>query len=801
MEQIQVEYLYKLKKLRGNMTNYKDVLAKLLSTEDVQVVRAEVPTASFDVKNRVLTLPTFVNLSENIENLMIGHEVGHALWTPEKGVTKEMAQDKLLKQYANVIEDVRIEKMIQAEYPGLRQDFIKGYKKLAEDDFFGVGKKDINSLNLIDKINLYFKIGLKSGIKFSKEEFEIVSRVDSCKTFKEVIALAKELSNYARKKKKEEEEKMLQQNMDILEALDQEEQDFDEQEQEESEEEFEESEDYGDSGDDDSEEGEEESDEQEESGGSHATRAGEHQADETPGTVHEYDEELAPQTQDALDEMMKKHAKFDNKIFRNVEMKEFPLGIDPIIGYKEIIKDLESSEEDRQGYKRDSAVHKMMNDDQYISESGHWIWVDREPHDGMIPFYGEDRKWIGSKSGPYYKEDYANFMNSIKKDIDFMVKEFEMKKSAQRYARTEIAKTGQLNINKLYNYKLSEDLFKRVQVCADDKNHGFIMLVDWSGSMHHCMRDTMRQVITLATFCRKVNIPFQVLAFSNHDNLWNQGKEESDPRWMKVAQEKAEDHQKLHYIKRSTMWLYELLSHEMSQKDFDKMSFYMHSFMWHYSYDYSLSGTPLTEALECSVGIVGRFIKKHNIDKMNFITLTDGAGWAGGIQNNYDLFKKTYGDDLPFRIESTDTIIDPVTKKKYVVGGSQGDNSFDFAYLDMISSRYNCATIGYYIGRNSQQGMQQFAHYNIQNPEWRHNYDAVNEVRVECRKNGGWVSIKDCGRDEMFFLDERKLNPKSKEVEVDGQKSSAQIARAFSKGLKQNRQSKVLMSTFVERVA
>ena len=111
------------------MNNSKDILAKLLSTEDVQVVRAEVPTASFDVKNRVLTLPTFVNLSENIENLMIGHEVGHALWTPEKGVTKEMAEDKLLKQYANVIEDVRIEKMIQAEYPGLRQDFIKGYKK------------------------------------------------------------------------------------------------------------------------------------------------------------------------------------------------------------------------------------------------------------------------------------------------------------------------------------------------------------------------------------------------------------------------------------------------------------------------------------------------------------------------------------------------------------------------------------------------------------------------------------------------------------------------------------------------
>ena len=62
------------------MNNSKDVLAKLLSTEDVNVVRAEVPTASFDVKNRVLTLPTFVNVDESVENLMIGHEVGHAVW-------------------------------------------------------------------------------------------------------------------------------------------------------------------------------------------------------------------------------------------------------------------------------------------------------------------------------------------------------------------------------------------------------------------------------------------------------------------------------------------------------------------------------------------------------------------------------------------------------------------------------------------------------------------------------------------------------------------------------------------------
>ena len=193
------------------MNNSKDILAKLLSTEDVQVVRASVPTASFDVKNRVLTLPTFVNLEETVENLMIGHEVGHALWTDPNYATEEVMKDKLTKNYANVIEDVRIEKLIQAEYPGLRTDFLQGYKKLADDDFFQIKGKDVNSLHLIDKINLYFKIGLKSGIKFSDEEFKIVSRVDSCKTFPQVIELAKELAEYARKKKKEEEEALQEQ--------------------------------------------------------------------------------------------------------------------------------------------------------------------------------------------------------------------------------------------------------------------------------------------------------------------------------------------------------------------------------------------------------------------------------------------------------------------------------------------------------------------------------------------------------------------------------------------------------------
>ncbi len=785
------------------MNNSKDVLAKLLSTEDVHVVRAKVPTASFDVVGRTLTLPTFVNLDENVENLMIGHEVGHALHTPAKKIMNDKAfDDKLVKNYANVIEDVRIEKLIQKQYPGLRTDFIAGYKLLADNDFFQIGDKDVNSLNLIDKINLYFKIGLKSGIKFSKEEFAIASRVDSCKNFDEVVALAKELAEYARDKKKKEEEKKAEQYQEAQNDLD----DLDNEEEMEEQESDDFDDDEYEEGDAPENDDEEETVAKDEEDTKSRSGAGEHQAEETPPTFDE--RELESATQDALDKSMEDHAQLDNKIFRTLDVPEYPYGTDPIITYKQILDMLtkipEGQPTDKWGdpvdandpecVTKQSVLDRINGDDHVINDKGHYDYIY------MFDRYDECRPYLGATSGAYYKEDYDNFMNNIKSDIDYMVKEFEMKKSAQRYARTETAKSGQLNANKLYNYKLSEDLFKRIQVCSDDKNHGFIMVVDWSGSMHSIMRDTIRQVIVLSTFCRKVNIPFEVLAFSNHDNSYN----EKDPLtegkkdiMRKFAEKLREENTA--YMQRQEMWYYQLLTNDMNQKDFDCMCYMLHSHVWHYSRELALSGTPLSEALEVAVGYTGRFVKKHNIDKMNFITLTDGAGWSRGMQCNHEKLRNM-GVETKWSVKRVDTLVDPVTKKHYKVSDKHemGGSPYDYAYLDMIKTRYGASTIGYFLGRNTQQGIGEFARYNIKDSD-RFDRDAS---RVLIRRNNGWASFSEgTGRDEMFFLDIKKLNPANAEISIDGQKSAAQIARQFSKGLKQNRQSKVLMSTFVERVA
>ena len=62
----------------------KETLAKLLATENLIVEHRKVSTASFDVENRVLTLPMWERASNLVYDLLVGHEVGHALYTPNE---------------------------------------------------------------------------------------------------------------------------------------------------------------------------------------------------------------------------------------------------------------------------------------------------------------------------------------------------------------------------------------------------------------------------------------------------------------------------------------------------------------------------------------------------------------------------------------------------------------------------------------------------------------------------------------------------------------------------------------------
>ena len=91
----------------------KSQLAKLLATEDIIVEHKKVETAEFNVQTRVLTLPMWEKASNGVIDMLVGHEVGHALYTPDTEWWKEV---EIPQQFVNVVEDARIEKLIKRRY-------------------------------------------------------------------------------------------------------------------------------------------------------------------------------------------------------------------------------------------------------------------------------------------------------------------------------------------------------------------------------------------------------------------------------------------------------------------------------------------------------------------------------------------------------------------------------------------------------------------------------------------------------------------------------------------------------------
>ncbi len=145
--------------MKNDNRQKKKSWAKLLATEDISVHVKKVSTASFDIKNRELSLPDWKDMSSDTLDMLIGHEVGHALYSPIE-LLEEGKERKIPKSFINVIEDVRIEKMIQSRYPGLVRLFKNAYVDLVEKDIFGIKNKDLSELGLIDRINIFYKTGI-----------------------------------------------------------------------------------------------------------------------------------------------------------------------------------------------------------------------------------------------------------------------------------------------------------------------------------------------------------------------------------------------------------------------------------------------------------------------------------------------------------------------------------------------------------------------------------------------------------------------------------------------------------------
>ena len=106
-------------------------LPKLLAKENITIQHGNYKTAWFDIKNRILGLPVWEDMGKDVYDLLIGHEVGHALETPFEGWHDSPEKlEGCPRSYINVVEDARIERKVKARYPRSSWSVFKRLQKI-----------------------------------------------------------------------------------------------------------------------------------------------------------------------------------------------------------------------------------------------------------------------------------------------------------------------------------------------------------------------------------------------------------------------------------------------------------------------------------------------------------------------------------------------------------------------------------------------------------------------------------------------------------------------------------------------
>jgi hypothetical protein len=741
----------------------KSNLAKLIATENISVQHNKVKTASFDTKNRILTLPVFKQPKGDVYDMLIAHECAHALFTPENG-WKSIMNNNELRSYVNVLEDCRIDKLIQKQYPGVVKNYINGFDLLDKQNFFGIKDKDINKeFMLIDKINLFYKSSKRLPIKFSSVDNKWLDKVDALKSFDDVVNLAKELLDW--QKKQIEQMKKLP-DFDLHSFFKNYNLSNNDGEKTDDDTNIKISKDKSKDDNSQNDSNKESEDNGEDKKNSNSQKSVNNEA-QIGGGSGVKPGNLVSITNESLED--KKSNLYDSKrsysyfSLPNVKLNNM------IITNKQFLKDMKS--------------YAFSEIKKYKS-------------------YGEYYNWL--------KNAYKKFKKDNSKTVNYLVKEFEMKKAATAYKRTSTDKTGVIDPLKLPSYKYSDDIFKRLTILPDAKNHGMIMLLDWSGSMSSQLQQTVEQLMNLIWFCQKVNIPYEVYFFTSeygedtdHSGDRKTGKKVFDYKFGDVMFEQvnlvcvANNKLKKTELDESLMWLWHMslaYADRYSIRSYSDVKPYMGDIL-SMPRDYFLGSTPLNQALVALEKMVPLFKNKNKIEKMSLITLTDGGA-------NYS-FSYKVGDDGNESVMNSGKPVIKVGKKQYTLP----DNNMDYyssdiytgLLLDIIRKRHNISTIGFYVTRKVRSW--EVDRYTRNYKNWMERDKQTEKIRSNLNKER-FASVDTMGYDKYFLLNGKKLNVENADLSgIKDNMKAGGIAKVFKKSMKGRIVSRTLLNQFIQEVA
>lgn len=660
----------------------KNLLAKLMATENINIVHQKISTAMFDPKSRTLYCPIWKDMSNELRDLLLGHETGHALDTPPDGWHDAVTErGRNYKAFLNVVEDARIEKKIKRRYPGLKRSFIQGYQELLDRNFFGIEGRDVNTLPFIDRLNLYTKGGVSLGIVFNQEETDLLNEVTACETWDDVIRVTEKVYGYS----KDEQYEMQYQTIQILISDD----DFDN------------SDDSGESNDlnnfdseieveidptdtsasgDQNGESEDEDLTKEKGDGSTNGESDEDSKESESGqggqvenkTTEEIkkDEKPGAESKDDEEGKQEKVSTSINRVKVSKNHAGVPNEFEPVC---------ETDNSFRQNEQSLVANGKHVVEYSYCDMPKPIMKNILVPHkkvqSGLSAFYA---KYFNSNDESSY---YSEILNRAVKDfetkneryVSLLAKEFEMRKAASKFAKAKVSNTGDLDINKIYKYRVDENIFKKVMRVPKGKSHGLILLLDFSGSMQYNMASSIEQILVLAMFCRKVNIPFVLYSFGNSDHSRMEEFEYGARSFIRTPGN----------LVMSDVSLREYMSSSMSNIEFKtalkNMVYLAKSFDGHRigrPKTDMLSNTPLIEAMIALQSLTIEFRKKNNLDIVNLAVVHDGdADHVNEVIDNNGYERRIYTNLV---------ITDPKTKYRITMN----QNTDSYAFSDQLRSGF-----------------------------------------------------------------------------------------------------------------
>lgn len=146
-----------------------------------------------------VVLPYYITKDRDVYILMGSHEISHVLHTPlefldnhdgansnKHPTVRGVKFNKVLMNCINIVEDIRIERLIRNKFPGFVAVYERGYTKLFHT-LFNMAEDSWDKMHLGDRINHKAKLGKLSKHQLTTYEEGIFRYLKDTKDFNDVI--------------------------------------------------------------------------------------------------------------------------------------------------------------------------------------------------------------------------------------------------------------------------------------------------------------------------------------------------------------------------------------------------------------------------------------------------------------------------------------------------------------------------------------------------------------------------------------------------------------------------------------